>query len=260
MSEPLATSIPSDLTVMPPVSRPRVLVHHTRCDLCGEDFAREAERRLSPSDGRRARSYRRLADRCRYLAGRLLLRSALSEFRPAGERDLLEKIRTDAHGRPALPQGPNFNLSHSGAVVACAVSPDGRVGIDVERIRPLNLEAFASSFSVAEWRLVAGATSPPAAFFRYWTMKESVLKADGRGLSVPLLEIRISETEGFLEGNRWNLHELDIGPEYASHLAVDHEDVEIQVREVPPELLLDDPRPAAAAPGALNRRVFVPSR
>jgi 4'-phosphopantetheinyl transferase len=254
-------SPPSREPRLRPLPMPRPLVHvlHVRIDLRDEAFAREAELRLPAPARERARSYRRPEDRCRFLAARLLLRAALRGHRAAGAGDPLDEIRADAHGRPALPGGPDFNLSHSGTVVACAVAAGCRVGIDVERIRPLDLEAFATRFSPAEWRLVRGAASPPATFLRYWTMKESVLKADGRGLSVPLREVRISGREGLLEGRRWTLFELRFGPGYAAHLAAGREDAEPVVREVPPDLLLRDPDPAPAAPeGALPARRSTP--
>ena len=100
---------------------------------------------------------------------------------------LLEK---GEHGKPFLPDYPEIyvNLSHSGPYAACAVG-DGPVGIDVEMRRQRR-----------RWERVAGKLHPrereelfmleevrrETAFCDLWVLKESFLKADGRGLGVPL--------------------------------------------------------------------------
>ncbi len=111
-----------------------------------------------------------------------------------------------------------YNLSHSGSRALCSVC-SRRVGCDVERIRTdeegirRNIKVSARFFtkSEAEYinkRISLGADLPGQEradafetvaidFYKYWTLKESVIKVTGRGLSMPLdsFEIDISGEE-----------------------------------------------------------------
>lgn len=77
-----------------------------------------------------------------------------------------------------------FNISHSGTYAAVALS-DGEVGIDIERIREVNLK-IAEKFSSDEREYIQSAENPQKAFFEIWTAKEAYLKKCGTGLTVPL--------------------------------------------------------------------------
>lgn len=94
------------------------------------------------------------------------------------------------YGKPRLaaPAGGaplEFNLAHSGGLVALAVARHG-VGVDVEAIAPLpGLDALAArcldAAERAAW-LAAPAAGRLDAFLRLWTRKEACLKAAGTGL------------------------------------------------------------------------------
>src|SRR5262249_29379167 len=127
------------------------------------------------------------------LVTRALVRTTLSryaEVAPASWR-----FDANEYGRPALARGQcgldlRFNLSHAHGLVACAVALGRAVGIDVEwnRRPPSMLEDVDQFFSPTE--LGDLAALPPAArverFFQVWTLKESYIKAHGKGLSMPL--------------------------------------------------------------------------
>jgi 4'-phosphopantetheinyl transferase len=229
---------------------PRCIVHVLHCWIgtAGETFAQAAEALLPGEVRNRAGRFRREADRVRFLAGRLLATHALFPRGGSTPAALHERIRVDGRGRPFLPGGPDFNLSHSGEVTICAVGGGCTVGVDVERIRPVEIEPFSGCFSADEWRLLASARDPLEAFFRYWTIKESVLKADGRGLGVPMREVRVFGREAELEGRRWYIFPPRVGPGHVAHLAVDREPAEVRVREISPDgLLLPPADPAIGA-------------
>ena len=128
-------------------------------------------------------------DRSTYLAAHWLLRNALTSVaglppqnwrftvRPQGKPDV-----DAALGFGDLP----FNLSHTRAFVACAISIGNDVGIDVEALsRNPDLDVadrFFSPHEVAILRAMPPARQPET-FLRFWTLKEALIKATGEGLS-----------------------------------------------------------------------------
>ncbi|MCL6443040.1 MAG: 4'-phosphopantetheinyl transferase superfamily protein [Alicyclobacillus sp.] len=79
----------------------------------------------------------------------------------------------------------DFNISHSGDWIVCAVSARGRVGIDVEQILPLEFSTLVHSMSEDERNKLH--ELPPEEFitffYKLWTLKESFVKAVGTGFA-----------------------------------------------------------------------------
>lgn len=71
----------------------------------------------------------------------------------------------------------HFNSSHAGEVVICAFSNTYELGIDIEEIKDIELDAFKDQRTANEWRAVVQAESKQEAFYEYWTKKEAVIKA-----------------------------------------------------------------------------------
>ena len=123
-------------------------------------------------------------ERCLSLGGWLLLRKALRE------RGLAPALAYGEHGKPFLKDCPglHFNISHSGDYVICALS-DAPVGCDIEKLQPVRERVAARFFSPEENAALAAAADEAARemlFFRFWTLKESFLKAVGCGITEPL--------------------------------------------------------------------------
>jgi 4'-phosphopantetheinyl transferase len=151
---------------------------------------------------------------------------------------------SNRHGKPFLQHHSDFhfNLSHAGEWVVCAVGSKP-VGIDVEYIRPVSLTLAKRFFSDEEYRAIMEkeVSSRLPFFFELWTLKESYIKALGRGLSLSLASFTISTGEtGIgcttgLNAGKWFFKQYDAGPGYkcavcsASDEIADHivvEDVE----------------------------------
>ncbi len=79
----------------------------------------------------------------------------------------------------------HFNISHTGDWIVCAFDHKP-IGIDIERIRSINLEFCQHYFAQDECSELYGQDDPLSYFFTLWTLKESYIKAIGRGLSCPL--------------------------------------------------------------------------
>jgi 4'-phosphopantetheinyl transferase len=137
--------------------------------------------------------FRRPADRARYLAAHGLARLVVAPLVGATPGALVFD-RTcrcgEPHGKPVLPDGPGFSLSHAGELVGVAVRPDGPVGLDVEQVREVaDLAALADHACSPAERTRGGVG--PTDFFRTWTRKEALVKATGDGLSTPMTAITL---------------------------------------------------------------------
>ena len=94
-------------------------------------------------------------------------------------------IAAHEHGKPYLTAAPDvhFSLSHSGTWVVCAVS-DHPVGVDIQQCRSFKPNIADRFFHPDEVQYLSALPSAEreSAFYTLWTLKESYVKADGRGL------------------------------------------------------------------------------
>lgn len=157
---------------------------------------------VSPEEWERAGRFHFEKDRRAFLFCRGLLRSLLSLYTGAPASRM--EFAFGPQGKPSLKSpgtnSPGFNASHSGERVILAFAAGREVGVDVELKRlDVNFAALArSSFSALERSAVVAL--PPAEqadlFYEYWTCKEACIKADGRGLAVPLDRFLIAHLPG----------------------------------------------------------------
>ena len=86
------------------------------------------------------------------------------------------------HGKPFLPGGPNFSISHCKEGIAVAVD-EKPIGIDIEVIRHADESLIERVMNNEERRQIASAkANADALFTRLWTQKEAVLKMEGTGI------------------------------------------------------------------------------
>ena len=166
------------------------------------------------------RRFIRWQDRHAHLMGKILLLRILENN--GFMASYLNSMAYSDYGRPSLPGVLEFNISHSGEYVLCASSRDRTVGVDIEQIKPVDFDHFRDVMTGRQWEEIYEADDPLRKFFTYWTIKESVIKADGKGLSIPLQDIEIRD--GFvITGNvyTWYTHSLDIDLQYCATLATE---------------------------------------
>lgn len=100
------------------------------------------------------------------------------------------QFQSNIYGKPCLanPEGPAFSLSHCSGAVLCAVAYVEDVGADIEQLQRTSSMSnlFATAFTVSERRVLSYMANYEAerTALKWWTIKESFLKADGRGLGV----------------------------------------------------------------------------
>ncbi|RFP14534.1 MULTISPECIES: 4'-phosphopantetheinyl transferase superfamily protein [unclassified Duganella] len=145
---------------------------------------------LSASEMARYRRFVRAQRQRQFVAGRVLLRMALGSLLGVAPRDIeLEDI---PGGAPLLKvpkvrgRVPGFSISHSGRWVACAVSAQTALGLDIEMRDPqrdlaaLAAQAFDAD-EMAQWaRLQAlDEAQRVAGFYGLWSGKEARFKLGG---------------------------------------------------------------------------------
>lgn len=162
---------------------------------------------LSPSRKERIDRLRRQEDKQRSLAAELLVQQLLKEY--YGVTSAMLCCRQN--GQPYLENcGLQVSISHCEQMVACAVSQTS-VGIDIERIRPIDLRITRHTCVPEELDYLQisgeGVCSDPEVlrrFFEIWTAKEAYFKKCGtgitdlKGVNVLLLQRQVYTVDDYL--------------------------------------------------------------
>ena len=163
-----------------------------------------------------------------FLLGQALLRTVLSEYMPGKPQDW--KFSLQQNGKPTLAQAEEhrsvgFNLSHSDGRVILAVGRSEQIGVDLEKVREQRriskiAERHFSPAEVEQFQKLSGAAQLNR-FYELWTLKESYIKATGKGLSQSLssfgFEFTTDSFEFWLqdgdrdEATRWQFWQLEAG-------------------------------------------------
>jgi 4'-phosphopantetheinyl transferase len=204
----------------------------------GKDGCHREWNLLSLDERTRAKQFHFERDRVKFVRGRAALRRLLGDYLEIAPG--VVGFHYGEYGKPELDAGERcrlrFNVTHSGDVVAIAVTGGPAVGIDVEQTRPLaDLDSLART-CFSEHELMEFYELPVktrlAAFYSGWTRKEALLKALGSGLHYPLTDfdvtldvnrpaclLRIHMDPAAAE--RWQLHAFQPTTDYAGAVAVE---------------------------------------
>lgn len=130
-------------------------------------------------------------------------------------------------GKPRLVDGQavlDFNLSHSGELLVCAITAGYPVGVDIEFGKPARdvmrlARRFFSEIEVAALES-CDASDQRARFYDLWTLKEAAVKSQGEALA-PLLK-NISFSLDYKKGGPANISALFEQP-IAAHVLFEPE-------------------------------------
>lgn len=142
---------------------------------------------LAKDKQERISRFKRLEDAQRALIADVLLRTVICSELDIKNKDII--LDKNEYGKPFLKYNHNFhfNISHSGEWAICAtdVAP---IGIDIEHIQPIDFDVAKRFFSKGEYDDLMNINNARrlSYFYDLWTLKESYIKAIGRGLSIPL--------------------------------------------------------------------------
>ncbi|VDD90568.1 unnamed protein product [Enterobius vermicularis] len=173
---------------------------------------RKAVQCITEEELMKVQKFRYQQDALASLLGRLFLRQATKRLSGCDWKDI-EFGRTEK-GKPYLKNPPNIkfgiNVSHQGDYVAFASSCTPKVGVDCMRLDKERNNKTADEYinsmarSASSEELLMMRSQPTEAmkmayFYRYWCLKEAILKATGEGLLSDLsrLDFRIDKDERY---------------------------------------------------------------
>jgi 4'-phosphopantetheinyl transferase len=203
---------------------------------------------LSPPERLRADAFHRRIDRERYIAARGLLRELLATQLGLPAKEV--PLAPDPRGKPALDPTAGlvdlrFNASRSSQRALFAWAIGREVGVDVERVRDLDLESVAqralSGTELRDWRARPQAERGPA-FFAVWARKEAYVKGRGRGLAMGVERVQPRPTR---QANRhlvpdpdgeqppWTVLDIEVPGGYAGAVAAEGEEWALLVPPAP---------------------------
>jgi 4'-phosphopantetheinyl transferase len=195
---------------------------------------------LADDERRRAERFHFEKDRRHFIAGRGALRVLLAGYLACRPEEV--RFAYSNYGKPRLADKDNasdlrFNLTHSHGLALLAVTRGRDIGIDVEHLRDMERdgEPLAERFFSPRETAVLRSLPPEQrreAFFHCWTRKEAYIKANGKGLSLPLdqfdVTLRPGEPAMLLatqhdpdEVQRWSIQNLNLGEGYVGALTVE---------------------------------------
>ncbi|MFU0800436.1 MAG: ACPS domain-containing protein [Xylanivirga thermophila] len=153
---------------------------------------------IKPERRAKIRRFHSLEDAQRALIADILLRIVIcSELGIKNKEIIFDK---NEYGKPFLKGNHSFhfNISHAGDWVVCATH-SSPVGIDIEQIQPISFDIAKRFFSKNEYIDLMNIDDLQrlSYFYDLWTLKESYIKAAGKGLFIPLnsFAIRINDND-----------------------------------------------------------------
>jgi 4'-phosphopantetheinyl transferase len=187
--------------------------------------------KFSPDYQDRIRSYRRWQDAQLSLLGRVILFKAIEQiynYDPSSKEILQTK-----YNKPYFKDDPvQFNISHSGEIVVCAICEKSLIGIDIEIISEISIEDCKWQMRENEWDTIISSDKIEESFFNYWTQKEAVIKANGLGLTIPLTTFEVLDGIAQINDQKFFLKEIKIDERYKCYISSDRDIDEFFLKKI----------------------------
>lgn len=181
----------------------------------------------------------------RYIINHGILRQLLAQYVDELAADIaIEKAQ---YGKPFLAAHPelSFNMSHTGNILAIAISSQCQLGIDVEHYKTRNTwsgmvkKCFAAE--EADYWHSLNATQQARAFYQFWVKKEAFVKAVGQGITLGLDQcvvnpddftsfLRLPTHAGLVE--HWQIYTLDLAENTFSAVVCDKKNALLRLIEL----------------------------
>ncbi|MEQ1908299.1 MAG: 4'-phosphopantetheinyl transferase superfamily protein [Vicinamibacterales bacterium] len=152
---------------------------------------------LSPEDRAHVSRFRTERHQNLALASRALQRYALSTCVPVDASAW--RFSVDEHGKPSIAAPTvapvlNFSVANTIGLIACAVTVDSPIGVDVEGVKAdIPMGVVKRCWSLREREALEALTPEdrPRRFVETWVAKEAYAKARGLGLLLDLSQVTV---------------------------------------------------------------------
>ena len=145
---------------------------------------------LSYEERDRANAFHFSKDKNRFIVCRSILKILLAKYTNTKISELILEKNPDK--KPFLASHPyvQFNLSHSDEYALIIISQTP-VGVDIEYVNKQFKfkDVFESVFSQTECDEIINHQNPILRFYEFWTRKESIVKAIGKGIDENIVKI-----------------------------------------------------------------------
>ncbi len=139
-------------------------------------------------------------DKLRSLFTEVLLRYSLQAHYGLKNKDIV--FSYNEYGKPFLENANHiyFNASHSSDWVICGIG-NVPIGIDIEVINKRNMDLAKRFYTEEEYDFILKQPSEAQAcsFCELWVLKESYVKAIGKGMNIPLDSFRFDQTDNMIK-------------------------------------------------------------
>jgi 4'-phosphopantetheinyl transferase len=197
---------------------------------------------LSKEEQGRSARFRRYEDRARFNKAHTFLKNVLQRYTHLPPEEI--QFAHGHNGKPVLKcrhlhPPVYFNLSYRDDYALLAISNSPFIGVDVERIKPIDdILTFTSDyFSPPEEEKILGPLSRAGQLsmvYTFWTMKEALIKALATGFLNPIKEYDLSSFlskpyQKLRDTHIWHIRRLPIERDYKAAFAVRSEKVNCSV-------------------------------
>ncbi|KAM3341440.1 4'-phosphopantetheinyl transferase HetI [Capsicum galapagoense] len=166
----------------------------------GESLMNKYMEILSPCEIEKVLSFQRDELRKSALLARALVRTTIARYQiNSSVKPKTIKFRNNIHGKPEVdwlcsynwePPSLHFNISHTSSLIACGVTVNSPIGVDVEEKERTTKHSILTLarryFSKYELEVLTAIEDPyiqQQEFVKLWTLKEAYVKALGKGFS-----------------------------------------------------------------------------
>lgn len=120
----------------------------------------------------------------------------------------------------------HFSISHSQNCICCVISESKKVGIDVERIRPLSLNL------IEKYQLTQNSPSDKLSPISVWTQKEAIFKVFGEDKLHELKQIKIQHGVSVFKDHQYHVDTFILEDKYSMSIASLQPNTKVKIKRV----------------------------